>query len=292
MNPVSSVSAVLSRTNPPITLTKLNSNCFIYNPPTSSTPTSYGSPSAPTTILVLAWMDAAAKHIAKYVATYAALYPHARIIVGTMTTPDYFKFSEAARQKQFAPILFALTDDPAPSPKLLVHLFSNGGVKSLYALSLAHLTKTGSPLTPTLLVADSGPGRPHLSNDIHVLMRRMPKNPVLWVLQYVVTLVVALVILFVYHYTPFWYTLVRGPREHMIDPKQIAIDCRYCYIYSMEDRLIVGKDVEDHAKSAEEVGYKVEKHRFVGSQHVSHMRLDEGKYWTIVAEAWETALTK
>lgn len=291
MASVTSLSAVLSQPIPSITLTKLNSKCFIYDPPaSSSTPAQSGTQSPPTTILFLAWMDAAAKHTAKYVNTYAALYPKARIIVAVVTSQDFFMTSSSAHLKALSPVLLALTSDSAASPKLLVHLCSNGGVKTLYMLSTAYRAQTGAALPATLLVLDSAPGRPRFVRDIRVLTMRMPANPVLWLLAYLAVVLAELAGLFVYYCTPFWHKQLKGPREGLLDPKLIAQDRRMCYIYSKEDLVIDDRDVELHAKDAEKKGFRVERHKFVGSAHVSHMRSDEGKYWGAVVDAWGSAL--
>jgi hypothetical protein len=235
-------------------------------------------------------VDAAPKHTSKYLSTYAALYPDARILVATITIKDFFLVSTAARAKDLSPILAALQADPASSPKLLVHLFSNGGVKTLYSLTQSYLTQTGQPLPATLLISDSAPGRPHFARDIYALTRNLPKNPVLFYFFSSFFVLAELLLLFIYNCTPFWQGLVRGPREAMADPKLIRKDAHMCFVYSAEDIVIDPKDVEQHVKDAQAVGWNVEIHRFEGSQHVSHMRLSPEKYWGILVGAWERAV--
>ena len=46
------------------------------------------------------------------------------------------------------------------------------------------------------------------------------------------------------------------------------------------------RDVENHADDAEAKGWAVMREEFEGSQHVAHVRVDEGQYWEIVKGAF------
>lgn len=65
-------------------------------------------------------------------------------------------------------------------------------------------------------------------------------------------------------------------------------ETRRCYIYSEEDELVDWRDVEDHARDAEEKGFVVRREKVVGSGHCAHARGEGGKrYWETVRETWE-----
>ena len=50
--------------------------------------------------------------------------------------------------------------------------------------------------------------------------------------------------------------------------------------------MIDSSHVERNAREAEQKSYSVRLEKFIGSAHVSHMRLDEARYWRIVDETW------
>lgn len=65
------------------------------------------------------------------------------------------------------------------------------------------------------------------------------------------------------------------------------------YLYSLADKMVDWKEIEAHARMAEENGAsgKIELVRFERSEHVAHVREDAGRYWRSVQRAWEERKT-
>ena len=68
----------------------------------------------------------------------------------------------------------------------------------------------------------------------------------------------------------------------MNDPHIIDIRAKKSYISSKTDDLVGWRDVENHADDAEAKGWVVRRDELEDSQHVAHVRVDEGQYWEIV----------
>jgi len=61
------------------------------------------------------------------------------------------------------------------------------------------------------------------------------------------------------------------------------------YMYSKTDELIPWKEVEDHAKEGESLGFDVKLERFEDSEHVQHARTHPNQYWAAVKSLWDNA---
>lgn len=69
----------------------------------------------------------------------------------------------------------------------------------------------------------------------------------------------------------------------LLDEELIEMDVPRLYLYSREDLLVRGEDVEWHADMAEKKGWKVEKLLFEGSGHCRHGKGEgEERYWEAV----------
>ncbi|ERT03431.1 uncharacterized protein SPSK_09526 [Sporothrix schenckii 1099-18] len=64
-------------------------------------------------------------------------------------------------------------------------------------------------------------------------------------------------------------------------------EVRRSYLYSDEDKIILSKDVEEHANEATGLGFTVDQMaKFPNSGHVSHARSDPERYWRIIKDTW------
>lgn len=83
-------------------------------------------------------------------------------------------------------------------------------------------------------------------------------------------------------------------RRRLNDPNLIPRGSVRTYVYSTADELVEWRDVEVHAKEAEERGWGGGKVRMVKYQetgHVAHMMTDPEKYWgEVVQRTWEAGL--
>ena len=237
---------------------------------------------SPTTILFCAWMGALPRHYAKFLAYYAQTYPNARIVLVTSTLSDIFYRSYAFQKRQLEPAITAILSDS--QGRLLVHSFSNGGANAFVSLLEECKKRTGKVLAVHTTVIDSAPGRGNFSKGINAIKLSVPQKSYLRlpILFLICSLLVVTVLI---------YKLINA--ENVIDRARRLLNDpaitsgNRCYIYSKEDRLVGWQDVEDHSHDAERKGYKVERVRFEGSDHVGHMRMDSQKYWSTIEEMWE-----
>ncbi|KAG1856125.1 hypothetical protein F4604DRAFT_1798866 [Suillus subluteus] len=123
----------------------------------------------PNVILIFGWMGAQLRHLQNYTHAYTKLYPNASQIV-VRCNPDVFWTTTGTRQRRLMPVIDALealhcfppSSSAQPPPRILTHVFSNGG--SLQMTLLGHMLqrKYGSTLiqrfTTSALILDSVPG--------------------------------------------------------------------------------------------------------------------------------------
>jgi len=75
-------------------------------------------------------------------------------------------------------------------------------------------------------------------------------------------------------------------RRSLIDESLFALDVPRCYLYSKGDDMVRWRDIEAHADDATGRGCEVEKVRFEGSKHVSHMIVNPDRYSSAIERAW------
>jgi hypothetical protein len=283
-----SADKVQSKSTP--NMSKLSPSVSFYSPvPSTSTP----DPKAPKLILLATWMDARDVHIAKYITHYQVLYPTASILL-MKSFFRYYLIPSSAR-REVAPavkaILNVLDDDEKSSkqPRMLIHMFSNGGSCTLY--HLYDLYKDDSnhhrTLPPHVTIFDSVPGRWSATESPRAILVSLPAG---WVRT--------LGLPFVYLLGLWWvikYRLLKVPEETHVwglahnDPAR-ARETRRSYVYSEADEFVHYRAVEEHADHAEANGYVVvRRDKFSGSQHVAHARLDPDRYWSLVTETWNSS---
>ncbi|KAG8759934.1 hypothetical protein FRC12_009649 [Ceratobasidium sp. 428] len=264
---------------------------------------------APAVILICGWMDAHPTHLYKYTEKYNQLYPSATQILVRSHQSYYWKGSVGKKASVFPAVkLFEDLDvKPGSSPEssgLLVHAFSNGGAVTLTSLA-HHLSKTKSQQPPALpaqaLILDSLPGIVDLR--VATLAFTAPiRSPIARTLAklYYGTL---------YFGNTFWHRIILQDKqstaffgrihEDLNDPNLLPQHIPRTYMYSNTDQLVQPKVVESHAEKTkqhlEALGKRsdiVRLVKFEGSQHVSHARLDPGRYWEAVTRTWEASYRK
>ena len=76
-------------------------------------------------------------------------------------------------------------------------------------------------------------------------------------------------------------------REGLLDQRYWDGGIPRAYVYSKEDKMVVWRDVLEHAGMAQKAGWKrVSVEEFEGSTHCGHLLVDEGRYWGIVERVW------
>ncbi|KAL4929251.1 TMEM53 family protein [Aspergillus undulatus] len=263
------------------------SPCIYVQEPDLSVPDTGNHPKI---IVVAFWMNAFSRSLVKYLAGYRKLAPHARIIfIRTSSSEFIFRPTKRAQYVRLAPAVEALRALDPDEP-VFVHMFSNGGVFAATNLLEAYQTATGHALRVSSTVIDSAPGIASLSASIKAFSYILPKR---WILR-----LFAKALLVAYLTSVFVLGKVVGKffgvRDAVSVARRVINDGRVmrglpraglprrCYIYSDADELVDWKDVERHADDAESKGFRVRREKFLGSDHVAHMKADPERYWRTV----------
>ncbi|KKZ63223.1 hypothetical protein EMCG_02428 [[Emmonsia] crescens] len=260
--------------DPFASFTKLSPIIYLRNKPTSASP----SPESPT-ICLLFWMDAALRHTAKFVNEYIKVLPNARIIcIRTLSTDLLFKSSSP----RVAPFVTALRASDGP---MHFHVFSNGGMFSLYHIATEYRRSTGNPLPVKSLLFDSCPGRNHLVRTVRAFSYVLPK--------FFIFRMVGLCVIWTVILSHWLLSKLRGKpdgleiaKNGLNDPELIDVGAKRCYMYSKSDELVHWKHVEEHIAQAKARGWQVTAEIF-NAPHVGQMRADPERYWKLV---WELIL--
>ncbi|KAF8954310.1 hypothetical protein BDZ97DRAFT_1766358 [Flammula alnicola] len=250
-------------------------------------------------------------HVLKYTKFYNELYPEAAKIVARSEASFFWSTTWAKKPSSCLPpatnpskkVQDACIEPIVayPTPRVLVHTFSDGGARQLTTLSsmlasrptFAYYTTTLSP-SPTsslrsALILDSCPGNGGVNKTIRAFTSVAGANPILR----------RLVVLFVRGL--YWYMtlhkritfllsfLSRSPsrklkestsgiesmKTHLLTPHLLPwfspSTTKRLYIYSTADDIIPAEEVEAHAKRARKVGVDV-RTEDEGSPHVAHAR--------------------
>ncbi|KZT68535.1 hypothetical protein DAEQUDRAFT_766160 [Daedalea quercina L-15889] len=185
---------------------------------------------------------------------------------------------------------------------VLVHVLSNGGalqlisVRDALARSDLRARDNSRQGPPTALVLDSSPAQHELSSAIESWA---PSHPIL---HYLAIPPIATVYAGFYivnslaGHPPIFKALrdfLNSPNllPSITDPHDAKATPRV-YLYSDGDFVTTSNDVETHYASAVSKGFDATLERFVGSQHVTHMRADPERYWRAVTSVWTKALQR
>ncbi|PGH06046.1 hypothetical protein GX51_02637 [Blastomyces parvus] len=258
-------------------LTKLSPLIYLREKP----PLASSSPELPPpTICLLFWMDAAPRHAAKFVNKYITALPNARIIcMGTISKDVLLRGSQKSHRLRVAPFVTALRASDGP---IHFHVFSNGGMYSLYQIATEYRSRVGKPIPIKSLIVDSAPGQHGLTTAARAFSYALPRF-------FIIRMVGACVIwtILIAH----WLVSKLGRKGNAFDnamielndPALIDVKAKRLYIYSKTDELVQWKHVEAHVAQAIATGWQVSTAVFK-SPHVGHMRADPDRYWKLV---WE-----
>lgn len=237
-------------------------------------------------------MNAKPSHLAKFVRQYQKLFPSSAILVirpslEHFLRPDIARASVEPAAHALREILSSRSHHPEnptsksespvtvdwvrpERPKLLVHIFSNGGSGIVYHLTQLYTTQTGQSTLPRrITIFDSAPAPRFVYDDVlEAILVEIPASPVRET-----KLVPAARRLCASMDARFRKSGPEGDylrqwAQLLNDPVQANED-RRLYLYSDVDKLVPRQEIESHADEAEERGFAVRRELFVGSQHVS-----------------------
>ncbi|KAI4635488.1 uncharacterized protein J4E87_000440 [Alternaria ethzedia] len=283
-------------TSPSLSFSKLGPRISLYTPPSHTT----GE-----LIILCTWLGAARKHIDKYIAAYRTIAPNAKILLiqsdVTSVTSSY-----PAQHKAIIPavevvrsVLSDCTYTPSPTvnttkthptPKILVHTFSNGGPISATALLLALHTQTSTPLPITGIIMDSGPAAGYYWKSYNAMILSLPPGPIRsagYVFVHGILIILrASVALGRYEHPE---VLVRRTLldEEFVSGAEKGKKRTVCYLYSKADQMTDWEDVVAHKEMAREKGWDVGEVVFEGTPHCGHFVGNEGVYVGEMRRMWE-----
>jgi hypothetical protein len=279
-------------------MTKMSGLVFFFRP---SIPVR--DPSAPELILLATWMDARNAHIAKYVIQYQALYPTSSILLIRSSITCYLSPDSAL--KDIEPAVHLMQQELSSvgngdtKPRLLVHMFSNGGSCMIYHLYhkytkyMAHSKieklmgdKQCCPLPRHMGVYDSAPGGWGYRSSTSAVLQSIPAG-----------IMRQIALPFVYLLGAWWWVKYRvlGVAEDTVvwglthNGAANKLETSRVYFYSEADKMIDFHDVETHIDDATAKGFIVTHNiKLRDSDHVAHARRYPELYWGTIREAWNS----
>lgn len=260
---------------------KIGHNTYLW------TPSSYLSKPAPETplILLFAWNAAAAKHIAKYTASYQKMFPSSRVLLIRCYTTDMFR-SESSYSPLFKSSIELVSEHTKNGGEILAHSFSNGGGNQINEFAKAWKKQFGTLLPMRTQILDSSPTKGPWMKSHAAISASLPKTTLWrWFGGALVHLLLA---------ATFVVNTLLGRENKMVvlcrelnDEKMFDVSVPRVYLYSRADEMVGFEEADEHADIAIAKGWDVTKVQFEKSAHCGHVREDEAKYWGAIMEAWK-----
>ncbi|RKF80410.1 Transmembrane protein 53 [Golovinomyces cichoracearum] len=244
----------------------------------------------PSLIIIAGWMAASPKHISKYTAGYAALYPQTRIIVVTTTPWNMIPLDAISGGSRRVQPVLDICYDLKKDEKVLIHLMSNGGMRTCGYIVNKFKENTGRLLPIGAVVIDSAPGKATWNSSVRAFSFSSFRNPVMIFLRY------CLIYFLFSIYCSIFFILntpdtVAIDRMDLNDPEIFDRKATRLYIYSESDQIVDWKDVEEHAIESKDAGYQVSCEKFSTSGHAGHLMVDGTRYWDAIKRLWERSVT-
>ncbi|KZP00156.1 hypothetical protein CALVIDRAFT_533807 [Calocera viscosa TUFC12733] len=251
----------------------------------------------PAVVLIMRWMDAADAHAAKYMRSYASLYPGSAQIV--VSAPQkHLWLGEAYRERELGVVVHLLREMgvdvdgtmPGAGEGLLVHTFSNGGCLSLISLARRILRSRAAPspapaIPATALIYDSCPAPITTRGGAHAFSMVFRSPWLRWLAWY--GIYAALGLMRSVNSALGFPDSTGRMREDLLDPLLLPAEAPRAYIYSKGDKIVPWQSVEEMIELERGEGRKVDTERYEDTPHVAHARGDEVRYWRTVRRTWE-----
>lgn len=195
--------------------------------------------------------------------------------------------------------------DNAPSPKILLHMFSNGGTNSATQFLFVLNERLCAPLPLHAMLYDSCPAKGTYWKDHRAMVFSLPKD----IFSLTLGNIIIHIILILLH-TEIACGLENPSsllRRTLLDENKIRGEdftgagelekvTRHdnerskigssCYLYSKSDQMVDWTDIRDHAAEARSKGWDAEEIVFEGSNHCGHFQVDEQRYVDAMERMW------
>ncbi|KEF53473.1 uncharacterized protein A1O9_10448 [Exophiala aquamarina CBS 119918] len=277
---------------------RLGKQLFYYVPSTPAAETqSCKSTKGPDLLIVCSWMGASSRNVRKYLSTYQTLFPATPILLLKQDGGDFFWRSKSTLAENVQPAVLVIKDiveaKRTESPRILVHLFSNGGAFSAINLTTSYHTSMGEHVPISALILDSTPSLPDPRRAHEAISESLPRSGPFRLLGQAALWAyigggITIDSIFRTENVTLWL------RRMLNDPQGAFMqgDLKRVYIYSKADRLVPWADVEAHARDAEAIigPARVQLEDFITSRHVGHILVDGPRYWNIVVDFWKETM--
>lgn len=275
--------------------TRLSSRVHLHTPIGHATTSGRMKSNDPDLILLCTWMGAASKHIAKYTTGLQHLFPTAQIVLITTDVPDIMWTPFAEQEKDLLPAIDVLTHVAANDgererrkPRILVHLFSNGGAYRTCQINDLFQHRTGEPIAITAMAFDSCPGSGGYARSVNALSVSLPRGA----FYYPSLLLLQIFLIGFYTLSTLGLTgnFILNLRRDLLDTRKFSAMAPRVYLYSKADVMVGPDEVEEHAMRAKQKGWRVETVKFEHSPHAGHIMEDADRYWGAVERLWDLAV--
>ncbi|KIV87861.1 hypothetical protein PV11_03379 [Exophiala sideris] len=279
---------------------KTGRQTFLYTPTVPERIETTGKVIQPDLIIICSWMGAQSRYIRKYMTPYQTIFPRSSILLLRTDGSDLFWRTERQQVKNLEPAVSAmrqLVDQKRPNkPRVLVHIFSNGGSYTACQLADAYLDALPGKdelLPISALILDSTPSLPSAQRAHTAICESLPKSgpgrfvgsAAVWGYIGLAKAIEAVI---------GKEDITTSLRRRLNDPNGAFTQgtLKRMYIYSQADELIPASDVEAHARAASStIGwFRVQLEDFVSSRHVGHVMSDGPRYWILVGNLWKESV--
>ncbi|CAO2654474.1 Nn.00g112070.m01.CDS01 [Neocucurbitaria sp. VM-36] len=241
-------------------------------------------------VILGTWMGAADKYIAKYIELHKKQLPMASILllksgVSSMVSP--YKKQQVAIEPAMALILGLLEQckESNTKPRILLHMFSNGGINSATHVLIDLNHKRKAPLPLIGLICDSVPTGAGYWKTYNAFMysfpQRFPTNIAAAMMVHTLLTLLFLSVAMGRYENPedFWRKAILD--KSLIDSNRIA------YVASKADKQTDWRDVVAHAEVARKQGWDVKEIILEDTPHCNHLKKDPQMYYDLVTRVWE-----
>ncbi|KAF3180018.1 hypothetical protein TWF225_001927 [Orbilia oligospora] len=235
-------------------------------------------------VMIWGWMNAAPRHLVKFVQLHRSLQPGVPIVFVGSTTASWFGYTNALRISH--PLIFDLVKALPESPKIFAHTFSNGGTSGFSDFLAHYRYEVGSAMPLSAMIIDSAPGGikfpSALTRGVNAFLEIIRNQVVKTILYPIVYLLVTIV------YVPPKIIGMEDPisrmRRTLNDETLVSEGGIRGYTYCKGDVMVGWEDILEHANEAEERGWKVSRLGFEGGTHVGCYRHHPREYEEFVRQ--------
>lgn len=273
-------------------------------------------------VIICTWLGANEKHIAKFTSLYQKIAPEARILLIQSAVPILIssyayqrnviqpavavvqeRLLECGQQIPYQIHKSSSTSGVKAQPKMILHMFSNGGTNTATQLLIVLRERNQFPLPLAGILCDSCPAKGTYWRSYHAMVLSLPKDIVS---RIVGTAACHAILISLYSWIACGNENPASlQRRTLLDAETVQLGGpgeapgRICYLFSKEDTMCQWEDIECHAQDAKKLNWQVEELIFEGSAHCAHLRKDEQRYfkavenlWNGTGEVWRKSLAK